>query len=101
VPAVVKNYSLEGEDSGRMAAQLVLSELHRVQRVVSRLVAKMKALAVDGRAEDDAPLLGGLGGDEGVTLPYSGLILDQLGADMKQKLRTLSIGIVKGLSERV
>ncbi|KAH6843303.1 aflatoxin regulatory protein-domain-containing protein [Chaetomium sp. MPI-CAGE-AT-0009] len=100
VPAVVKNYYLEGEDSGRMAAQLVLSELHRVQRVVSRLVAKMKALAVDeGRVEDDAPLLGGLlGGDEGVTLPYSGLILDQLGADMKQKLRTLSIGIVKGLS---
>jgi hypothetical protein len=116
VPAVVKNYYLEGKDSGRMAAQLVLSELHRVQRVVSRLVTKMKALrlAVDGgihgKAEEDADatpraLLGGLdlglrGGDEGgPTLPYSGLILDQLGVDMKQKLRTLSIGIVKGLSE--
>lgn len=117
VPAVVKNYYLEGKDSGRMAAQLVLSELHRVQRVVSQLIAKMKALrlAVDGgssigRAEEDADatpraLLGGLGlglvgGDEGgPVLPYSGMILEQLGADMKQKLRTLSIGIVKGLSD--
>lgn len=36
-------YGADGEDLGRMAAQLILSQLHRVQRVVNQLSPKLKS----------------------------------------------------------
>jgi hypothetical protein len=43
-PGPVGSYSIEGRNQNRMAAQLVLSELHRVQRLVNILASRLESL---------------------------------------------------------
>ena len=95
-PAVIGGYHLDGEDSARMAAQLVLGELHRVQRLMNQLSAKLNVQAAKSGV-DTPNSLGGGNSDSETTLPLSGLILDQLGVDLRKRLRALSLEIVKGL----
>ncbi len=95
-PVVIGSYSLEGEDSARMARQLVLSELHRVQRLLNQLSTKLKAQAAKSGA-DTPNSLGGGDSDSETTLPLSGLMLDQLGVDLRKQLKALSLEIVEGL----
>lgn len=87
---------LEGEDSARMARQLVLSELHRVQRLLNHLSAKLKLQSAKSGADTPNSLGGGNSGSE-TNLPLSGMMLDQLGVDLRKQLRTLSLDIVEGL----
>lgn len=77
----VGSYCLEGEDSARMARQLVLSELHRAQCLLNQLSAKLKTQAAKS----------------GTASPLSGLMLDQLGVDLRKQLMALSLEIVEGL----
>ncbi|CAD6579602.1 MAG: hypothetical protein ASARMPREDX12_009307 [Alectoria sarmentosa] len=96
-PTVVGSYCIDGEDQGRMAAQLVLSELHRVQRLVNLLSQRIKSHGMrngtvgapnsttDG--QDTLP-------DGESTSPFSATMLDQLEADLRKRLRTLSLEIV-------
>ncbi|KAK1763352.1 aflatoxin regulatory protein-domain-containing protein [Phialemonium atrogriseum] len=93
-PAVVGSYCLEGEDSAHMAAQLVLSELHRVQRLVNQLSARLKE-CMDGEAAGGADEEGGRGGEPGSA--FSAVILDHFGMDLRKQLRALSLEIVDGL----
>jgi hypothetical protein len=76
-----------------MAAQLVLSELHRVQRVVNALSEQLKSQglqeSVGGRPDSTC-----LDGHESV-LPVH--LLDQLAADLRARLRGLSGQIVDRL----
>ncbi|KAJ0120549.1 hypothetical protein J7T55_015278 [Diaporthe amygdali] len=109
-PSVVSSYCLDGEDSGRMAAQLVLSELSRVQRLVSGLEETLRALlqaahnnhssSHGGAASEGGGLVGAVGGldrDESAT-PFPLLMLEGMVANIKKKLKAISIGIVKKLN---
>ncbi|KAK3370065.1 aflatoxin regulatory protein-domain-containing protein [Podospora didyma] len=103
----VGSYRLEGDDSGRMAAQLVLSELHRAKRLVRELSAKLKAQAQQASGGEAAPShqnnhqqdTGGRGNltSEPTGLPFSGAILDILGTDLTNRLKALSVDIVRSL----
>lgn len=88
----VGRYRLDGDDSGRMAAQLVLSELHLVQSLVRELAVKLKAQnntepqsTSAGRIADQSPS------------PFSGAVLDLLGIDLRKRLKELSVDIVRSL----
>lgn len=97
-PAEVGSYCLDGEDSARMAAQLVLGELHRVQRLVNQLSAKLKMQAAksDGLPGNSiTSTLGNLDGE--TTLSPSTVILSQLEVDLRKRLKALSLGIVESL----
>lgn len=96
--AVVGSYCLNGEDSARMAAQLVLSELHRVQRLVNQLSRKLKAQTAKNSGLADTPnSLGYESADSDMTLPLSAMMLDQLEVDLRKRLKALSFEIVEGL----
>lgn len=95
-PTMVGSYCLEGEHSAHMAAKLVLSELHRVQRLVNMLSERLKMYSTI--ASDDAA--GRASNSEletGMAPPFSATILDQLAADLKKQLKALSRDIVEGL----
>ncbi|KAK3328281.1 aflatoxin regulatory protein-domain-containing protein [Cercophora scortea] len=110
---VIGSFCLDGanSDSDRMAAQLVLGELHRVQRLVNELSVKLKTQAAqsssDIMADTMEPLsttssCSGFGPREcgevgGSMLPFSGAILDILETDLKKRLKALSTEIVDGL----
>ena len=98
-PAVVGSYCLDGEDSPRMAGQLVLSELHRVQCLVNQLSAKLKVQAVrsGGGGENKANGSGFEGAESETVLPLSGVMLGQLEVDLRKRLRALSVEIAEGL----
>lgn len=77
----VGSYCLEGEDSARMARQLVLSELHRPQCFLNQLSAKLKMQVAKS----------------GTASPLSGSMLDQSGVGLRKQLMALSLEIVGGL----
>jgi hypothetical protein len=102
---IIDSYRLDGDDSARMAAQLVLSKLHRVQRLVNQLSQKLKAQAEKRkriRSDSSDNILNGFFGgvdsaDAGAPLPLSFLVLDQLEADLRRRLKSLSAEIVDEL----
>ncbi|KAI5922015.1 aflatoxin regulatory protein-domain-containing protein [Camillea tinctor] len=99
-PNVTNDYHLDGEDSGRMAAQLVLSELHRVQRLVNQLSQKLKMQATNNSGTPDTPDSSGFNSatmDYETGSPLSPVMLDQLEVDLKKRLKSLSWEIVEGL----
>lgn len=89
----VGRYRLDGDDSGRMAAQLVPSELHRVQSLVKELVAKLKA---QSGTEWPSVSAGNIAEQQPIS-PISGAILDLLGVDLRKRLKELSVEIVRSL----
>lgn len=97
-PTTIGKYSLEGEDSARMAAQLVLSELHRVQRLVNQLSIKFKLLeAKDCKLTDVQNHVSDECTNGKTGLPLSKPVLDMLGEDMRKRLKSLSLEIVEAL----
>lgn len=95
-PTVVGNYRLDGEDSARMASQLVLSELHRVRQLVEQLSLKLKGQAVKTeRAGTETPESMDL--DSEMTPPLSAGMFDQLEADLRKRMKTLSWKILEQL----
>ncbi|KAI4209404.1 MAG: hypothetical protein LQ351_007663 [Letrouitia transgressa] len=97
-PAVVGSYCLEGKDKARMAMQLVLSELHRVQRLLNPLSTKLKAEAAKGGGGADSPnSRSPRTSEDETTLPLSAVILCQLETELRKRLKALSLEIVEGL----
>ncbi|KAL4784958.1 aflatoxin regulatory protein-domain-containing protein [Aspergillus varians] len=92
-PAMVRGYHLDGEDQGRMAAQLVLSELHRVQRLVGTLFQRLKDQASRGGLLARANGIDTSGHETGLPLH----LLDKLALDLGVRLRGLSSQIVDRL----
>lgn len=77
-----------------MAAQLVLSELHRVQSLIRELMIKFQAVnRIDSSNEVSKSSLP----DEQAGTPFSGEILDLLGMDLKRRLKELSAEIMTNL----
>lgn len=96
--AVVGSYYIDGENSSRMAAQVVLSELHRVQNLINQLSAKLKHHSVKHSGGADTP--NSLGFSTLVTeptVPLSHVMMAQLEVDLRRKLKTLSLELVEGL----
>lgn len=90
-PVVIGSYCIDGQDSAHMAAQLVLSELHRVQRLVKQLEEKLKAQADNySRQRSVKDLDAGLP----MILPFSADMLHQFVLDLKKRLRELSAEIM-------
>lgn len=82
-PAVVDAYRLDGDDDrARMAAQLVLSELHRVQRLVNVLSGRLQ--------QQQQQQLPGEGGGGFFSVAWFG----QLEGDLRRRVRGLSLEIV-------
>ena len=73
-----------------MAAQLVLSEIHHVRRIVHQLSLKLKAQVEKERSRPDTTMEGLEMMDNEMTLPLSATMYDQLDADLKKRLRALS-----------
>jgi hypothetical protein len=97
-PEVVRNYHLKGKDSDRMAAQLVLSELHRVQRLVTSLSEKLKTKTEsEGLTTPSSMASGQIGTPAASALPFSASAFNLLEADLRKKLRSLSLNIVESL----
>jgi hypothetical protein len=97
---VVGSYCLEGADADRMAAQLVLSELHRVQRLVNQLSAKLKLqIAHETRLNSESSSHGSSykSDESDLTVPLSAVTLDQIIVDLRKRLRALSVNIAEGL----
>ena len=97
-PVVVGSYRLAGADSPRMVAQLVLSELHRVRRLVDQLSSKLKMQAAkNGRKKTETP--DNMELDDEMTLPLSAMMYDQLDSDLRKQLKALSIEMIDRLKK--
>ncbi|CBF90101.1 hypothetical protein AN0148.2 [Aspergillus nidulans FGSC A4] len=92
-PAVVRGYNIDGEDQGRMAAQLVLSELHRVQRLVGNLYQRLKDQVSGGKPARLSTT--GVNDSNHYSLPFH--LLERLAVDLGAQLRSLSSEIVDRL----
>lgn len=79
-----------------MAAQMVLSELHRAQRLVNNLSALFKGHVAapqpnSSTTADGMDMLCDVGKG---TWPFSTSTFDQLEADLRSRLRTVSLVVV-------
>ncbi|KAL8830463.1 MAG: hypothetical protein Q9191_001425 [Dirinaria sp. TL-2023a] len=89
-PTIVGSYCLDGADSARMAAQLVLNELHRVRRLVDQLSSMLKLQAAKKGTGGGAETPETLDLDSEMTLPLSAVMYDQLDIDLRKRLKALS-----------
>ena len=94
----------DGEDSSRVAAQLVLSELHRAQGLVNKLSTRFKANGLSGSAGAETSLSGSTANSpidhlyaRGNSSPFSSTMLVQMEADLRASLRTTSMRIIKSI----
>ena len=94
---VVGRYRLDGTDSPRMAAQLVLSELHRVRRLVDQLSSKLKMQPAKNAGEAETPE--SLDLDNEMKLPLSRMMYDQLDVDLRKRLKALSLEMINRLKK--
>lgn len=94
-PGVVGSYHLDGADSPRMTAQLVLGELHRVRRLVDQLSSKLKMQAAKNGRGAETPESMEL--DNEMVLPLSAMMYDQLDVDMRKRLKALSFEMIDRL----
>lgn len=82
-----------------MAAQRVLGELHRVQRLVNQLSVHIKShITAENQGITQNTSTGcGQNRERGFTLPFSSEILEKLEADMRTRLKRLSLGMAAHL----
>ncbi|KAH8698804.1 aflatoxin regulatory protein-domain-containing protein [Talaromyces proteolyticus] len=94
---VVDNYCVDGEDKVRIAAQQILSQLHRVQRLVNIFSQRFKIHK--GHTEASSSSSSSPSGPVGVSSVESlfyvpGSLLEQIEGDLRKRLRNLSAEIV-------
>ncbi|KAF2844839.1 hypothetical protein T440DRAFT_301313 [Plenodomus tracheiphilus IPT5] len=83
------------DDAQRMAAQRVLGELHRVQRLVNQLSIKIKSHTATGPQEKvpGVPTPCEQKKEGEAFLPFSTVMLSQLEKDMRKRLKGLCLGM--------
>ncbi|KAL9634594.1 MAG: hypothetical protein Q9164_004000 [Protoblastenia rupestris] len=87
VPTTMSDYQLSGNDCGRVRAQLVLGELHRVVRLVEMLSKRLEEV----RQNADVPMSGSNGdhgGGKGDCISAS--VFTQLETDLRNHLRAVT-----------
>lgn len=104
----LSSYCPDDEGLGRKAAQLILSELHRVQRLVNQLSPRLKARGVGGASKcGGIPGARNSGGDcqilslldiETTTTSFS-TTLNQIEIDLRKCLSTLSSEVINMLRQ--
>ncbi|KAI1378725.1 aflatoxin regulatory protein-domain-containing protein [Hypoxylon crocopeplum] len=97
-PTVIGNYCLEGTDSARMAAQLVLSELYIVRRLVEQLSSKLKEQAAKTGKMDETETEN-LELENDIALPLSAAIYGDLAVALTKRLKALSLNIISQLKK--
>jgi Aflatoxin regulatory protein len=101
------SYDAPSDENGseRMAAQLVLGELHRVQRLVNQLSPRLQGALEErereSRSEQDLwSHQRVMAESEPVTMaPFSASTLDQVESDLRKSLSNLSAGIISRLRQ--
>ncbi|KAI9931207.1 hypothetical protein ASPWEDRAFT_34262 [Aspergillus wentii DTO 134E9] len=99
---VDNNYCVDDEDQGRMAAQQVLSKLHRIQRVINILSQRFKALRGHGEPPNSSSSSSDsfdIFSNTESLFPFSNSILEQFEVDLRNRLRNLSSETVDILSQ--
>lgn len=101
--SVASSNCAEGEDCSRVAAQLVLGELHHALRLVNELSSRFNQHRIGGKrslsagssssSSSSSVDMDVVMGDESAT-PFSPTMLDQLEADLRQRLRSVSLTII-------
>ena len=96
----------KGRDYDRQSAQLVLVELHRVQRFLSQLSPKLQACGHEPQSRrastaSSQPSMANLQFSEDVltmaSLPFSSVVLEQLEPEVRKRIRRLSAEIIEFL----
>lgn len=97
VPTTIGNYCVDGNDRSRMAAQLVLSELHRVQRLVNSLSKRLESIRLRSCSLPSPSSASSNCGDSGDSQimdakvsPLSAPTFSQLETDLRKRLRMVS-----------
>jgi hypothetical protein len=102
LPTVVGSYCVDGHHQSRMAAQLVLSELYRVQRLVTLVSRRLEALRhrsagqnITGSSSSSSNSVPDYGGDQlmltgSPAAPLSSTTLAHLEEDLRKRLRAVS-----------
>jgi hypothetical protein len=97
LPTTIGNYCVDGHDRSRMAAQLVLSELHRVQRLVNVISQRLESIRFHHSGVASSSAASSSEADSGDTQllearvsPLSVPTFYQLEADLRKRLRTVS-----------
>ena len=97
VPTTIGSYCVDGNDRSRMAAQLVLSELHRVQRLVNSLSKRLESIRVRNCSLPSPSSASSCYGDSGDSQimdakvsPLSAPTFAQLETDLRKRLRMVS-----------
>ncbi|KFY81276.1 hypothetical protein V500_11578 [Pseudogymnoascus sp. VKM F-4518 (FW-2643)] len=105
---VGSNRQQNGRDYDRQSAQLVLVELHRVQRVLSQLSPKLQACGQEPQsrrastASSQPSIANPQLGEDGLTmasLPFSSVVLEQLEPEVRNRIRSLSAEIIRFLRQ--
>ncbi|RFU27956.1 hypothetical protein B7463_g8384, partial [Scytalidium lignicola] len=95
-----------GRDYNRQSAQLVLVELHRVQRFLSQLSPKLQACGHEPQSRrastaSSQPSMANPQFSEDVltmaSLPFSSVVLEQLEPEVRKRIRSLSAEIIEFL----
>ncbi|MCJ1326251.1 hypothetical protein MMC10_002915 [Thelotrema lepadinum] len=90
---------LKGTDAARMTAQLVLSELYLVRRLIEQLSLKLKDQAArDGKA-DEKDAVKSFDLNQNMVTLLSSTIGDPLAVALPKRLRSLSLTIINQLRE--
>ena len=92
-PTTVGRYHLDGDDSSRMRAQLVLSELHRVQRVVELMSKRLEVI----RQQPDST--SSYHNTDACEENVSVSVFTQLEADVRRRLLAVSKDMMEILRE--
>jgi hypothetical protein len=97
VPPSMGGFAVENDEKGRIMAQLVLSELHRAQRLISMLSQRLKAQ----QAPPGGPLhpqassaMHGM-----ASASFSNTLLEQYDVELRGRLRAVSAEIVEILRQ--
>lgn len=107
LPTTIDGYHLDGGDNDRMAAQLVLSELHSVHRLVNKLSREMNISRQPGSpgSTDRKASVGTMDLDDGNaesgndTASISTQTMKQLQTDTCKSLRSVSLQTVRTLQQ--
>ncbi|KAL4866713.1 hypothetical protein BDV12DRAFT_131209 [Aspergillus spectabilis] len=103
LPTVVGSYSIGGRNQNRMAAQLVLGELHRVQRLVNALCSRLESIQLRN-CHSSAPVFSSSSTMEEMedslvaaaqVSPLSSSTFSHLEDDLRQHLRAISAEIIE------
>jgi hypothetical protein len=100
----VNGHHTDDEEPGHLAAQLVLGELHRAQRLINQLAKRFKEHRV--RKEGMTTISGAtcisdsLSSTGVTTSPFSDSMLDYLEIEIRKRLRSLSSEIIDILRKR-